>query len=445
MGAATTPDLHLETLHEAPEGWPLRLMRIPEAHRITRGNADILVAVIDLGYRPHPHHEGHLWVNPRPTRDDVHGWDFHDDDATLEYNRHNPETPYNAGHHAFVVGQVIACAPCCPVMVLRVGYGNRDSWWRAIDYAREHGARVLVMPHGYITEAHGGTPSLFERGTDFNYPIDNPQLRRAIEDAYDAGCLIVCGAADNRGRRAAIVVAAWESMMAVGSANRHGRAADVCASSDYVEAAAPCGDRNTSDLCDRVWCTGGHGTYVPMTGGCMAAGFAGGVTALAWSQHPHLSNDQLRCVLRNTAAGDDWNPRLGYGVLDACRAVSLDPAELTQRLHLPEQTCDLHESTLTMRIANRGAIDVKRAMVVLYNGDPRLPAAPDGTEIKPKILVTRQVGHAIVPLRGLHDAIVRVELAEPVTGPLWAQVCTLDHRGTDAMETIRLHVAGACS
>ena len=47
-----------------PYDWALDQMRVGEAHAVTQGSPDVIVAVIDLGYRFHPDHEGHLWVNP---------------------------------------------------------------------------------------------------------------------------------------------------------------------------------------------------------------------------------------------------------------------------------------------------------------------------------------------------------------------------------------------
>ena len=429
--------LNLFTLHRTPHGWPFRQLRIPQAHKITRGRPDVVVAVIDLGYRFHPEHEGHLWVNPRPTKGDVHGWDCHDDDASLEYSGlPNPDSTYHKGHHAFVVGEVIACAPECRVMIVRAGYGNPESWWKGIDYAVEHGAKVLVIPHGFLSHGKGWPVPLFYAGTDFSYPFDNPQIRRALDDAYDAGCLIVRGVAENRGRR----IAAVESVIAVGSTNRRGEAADIACSADYVEVAAPSGQRDSQDERDRVWCTGGDSDYIPFTGGCMAAGFGGGVAALVMARFPELSNDQIRQILRNTATGDDWDPKLGWGILDAARAVSLKPETLCQNPRVTRSACRLvtrrRKPVLRVTVRNRGVFDISKAMVVAFNGDPRKPAAPKGTIEKPIILVTRQLGHAIGPIRGLHETTFEIELTEAPPARLWVQVCTLDRHGSGEVETV---------
>lgn len=430
----------LDALRRSRYSWPWRQLRIPQAHRITRGDPGIVVAVIDLGYRPHPHHQGHLWINPRPVQGDLHGWDCHDDDASLEYGPEDLCSDYLRGHHAFVVGEVIACAPECRVMVLRVGYGNRDCWWRAIDWAVGHGARVLCLPHGYLPRAPGSTVPLFYQGTDFTWPEDNPELRRALDDAWTAGCLVFSGTADNRGRRVAFYPG-LESMIAVGSSNRQGKPADICASADYVEIGAPGGQRSSRDPVDRIWCTGGRGDYIPFTGGCMAAGFAAGVAALVWSRFPALDNHQVRQLLRSTAGNRTWEPRLGWGILDAGRAVGLRQDQVRQAPRLVRGSGVLSgrrgRRTLRLTVENRGALDVARILVTVYSGDPRRPAAPEGTMENPVTLITRQIGHAIGAVPGLRRTELEIELAEVPRPVIWLQLCVLDRRGSPEVQTIR--------
>ena len=94
----------------APYDWALEQMRVPEAHAVTRGSQDVIVAVIDIAYHYHPDHAGHLWVNPRPLRGDVHGWDFDQEDATLEYEGppYDATKHYFRDHGSFLVGEIAA-------------------------------------------------------------------------------------------------------------------------------------------------------------------------------------------------------------------------------------------------------------------------------------------------------------------------------------------------
>lgn len=394
---------------ERPYDWALKLLRVHEAHAVTRGGRDVIVAVIDLGYTPHPDHEGHLHAD---------GWDFADDDASLEYTGCQP-SDYMRDHHCFIVGEVAAVAPECPIMVLRVGYDPEqgDSWWRAIDHAVEHGARAIVMPHGYLQGQRESGQGFFYRGTDFGYPFDNLELKRALDRAYQAGCVVCCGVADNRGRRALCATSAFEAVMAVGSCDRRGQAADIAPSSDDVEVAAPAGNRHVENPVEKVWGTAGNGGYVPFVGGCMAAGFAGGVAALVMSRYPQATVAEVRQMLRNTAAGEGWDAKLGHGVLDAAATVSLRPEQLQKRLALGQARRG--EASLRVMVRNLGVHDLEQVMVTVYNGNPNVPA--DGPE-----LTVRQLGHARAWLMGLEGTVVTVDLPPGEHPELWVQAFVAD-------------------
>ena len=429
---------------ELPEGtkpydWALQQLHVPQAHETTRGSKDIIVAVIDLGYRHHPRLDGHLWTNPNPQRGDIHGWDFHDDDASLEYTGPDEDSAYRRNHHVFVAGEVAAVAPECPIMVLRIGYRNHESWHRAIRYAVDHGARILVLPHGYIQRTEDSQTPLFYQGTDFAYPEEYHELRKAYDYAYDNGCLIFKGTADNRGRRAVFAQAAWETLCAVGSLNRHDQPANIANQSDYVEFATPGGARGTGDPTESIWGCAAEEGYCEFQGGCMASGFAGGTAALVWSHYPDLTNDQVRQLLRNTARpaegvdpdSNGWDNQTGFGILDAQAAVSLTKEQITRRVEWSSDNANLSETDgtwrLTGRLINRGVFDADRAIAVVYNGNPRQPASPAATLDNPGPgLQIRQIGHAITPVRGLHESAITIELTERPGDSLWIETYSLD-------------------
>ena len=433
-----------------PYDWALKQLRVARAHQTTRGSKRIVVAIIDLGYRHHPDLNGHLWRDP--DRRGGHGWDFFDNDASLEYRGPNEDTSeYYRGHHAFVAGEVAAVAPQCPIMIVRVGYGNPDSWWRGIRYAIDHGARVLVIPHGYIAgEAATGTP-LFYQGTDFAYPEDNPGIREALDHAHESGCLVVRGTADNRGRRVATAFAGMETVFSVGSASRRGEPGDICCSAEYVAAGTPGGQRDSANARDLIWGCGGDENYISFTGGCMASGFGGAAAALVWSRFPRLSNDQLRQVLQNTARAaravtpnaDGWESRLGYGLLDVGRAVELKQGQLCREVRVSPSSVEvgrrkgLHE--VRARVRNHGAFDAARALVVAYNGDPTRPADAGGTVQAPaELLQTRQIGHAMARVRGLHDTEVTIELTEKPGKAIWFETFCLDRQDAGHVHRTRV-------
>lgn len=434
----------------APYDWALDQLRVAKAHAITRGSKQVIVAVIDLGYRFHPDHDGHLWINPQPLRGDVHGWDFAEEDATLEFEGYGAHRAALKGHHSFVVGEVAAVAPDCPIMVLRVGYEahHKPGWERAVRYAVEHGAKVLVIPHGYHMLDPQTGQSLFYLGTDFGYLADNPGVIEAHDYAYQSGCLIFKGTGDNRGRRVTTVNAAIDSVIAVGSTNRYGPATDIGALADYAEVAAPAGARGTAPAHDRIWGTGADGDYIDISGGCMSAGFAGGVAALVMSRYPYLSNVELRQILRNTARGHDggrgWGPLLGHGILDAARAVSLGPHELGRRLQIdaPASRVHRHDGRLVadVEVENKGVFDVDRCLAVAFDGDPLTPAVPTATREQPVILRRRQLGHAIAAVPGFERITITIDLggAVPPPGEVYVQVCALDVGAAGVYDTARI-------
>ncbi len=434
---------------QAPYDWALEQLGIPEAHEVTRGHKDVVIAVIDIGYSFHPDHEGHLWTNPNPARGDIHGWDFAEDDASLDYDGSNPRD-YSRDHQAFVVGEVAAVAPDCPIMILRDGYEphHRESWGRAVRYAVDHGARVLAIPHGYITQDPNSGVPLFYKGTDFSYPGDNVEFLEALDYAYEKGALIFRGAADNRGRRVAVPFNALESVITVGSTNRHRMAAPtIAASTDYVEVAAPGGESPTDDPREKIWGTGGNQEYVPFAGGCMACGFGAAVAGLVVSKYPELSNRDIRQILRNTADGFGLDSYLGHGILDARRALTLSPQELRKAVSiLPDQSRLRRESDRTVvevAVRNSGVFDVNRVLVVVYDGDPTTAADPTATMASPKTLLRKQLGHSIVTAPGLEQvrAEVEVDLKEGHR-ELFAQASALDIGAAGIFDTALIGLGG---
>jgi len=434
-----------------PYDWALKQLRTKAAHKITKGSKNLVVAVIDLGYTHHPCMEGHLWENPNKPE---HGWDCADDDASLENNDDSGYHNYKNGHHVFVAGEVASMAPKCPIMIVRVGYMNPDSWWMGIRYAVDHGAKVLVMPHGYLTGNKSNGTALFYQGADFTFPSDNVQIREAIEYAYDNNCLIVRGVAGNRGRRVATAMG-FDAILNMGSSNRHDKPANICCSADYTEIGAPGGQRGTGIDQDTIWGYGPDENYISFTGGCMASGFGGGAAALVWSQFPKLSNDEVRQVLRNTARpvsyiaydNDDWEPRLGYGIVDVGKAVSLKKEELCRNVHLIPDSVKVIEKTaryfLEATVENKGVFDAGKALIIVFNGDPCQPADPNATREKPAPeLQTCQIGHTITRVRGFHKTEIKIELLfglmeefKPFKpeGEVWVEIFYLDrHDKSDA-------------
>ncbi len=162
-----------------------------EALRVQRGKASIVVAVIDDGVDfSHPDLAGRKWTNPGETPgdgidndhngyiDDLNGWDFCHDDASVHDAGHDGHGTHVAGTIAASLNGkgVVGVAPGVSIMALKFiddidNCGMDDQAINAIDYAANNGADV-------INASWGGTGA-------------NPVLDQTIADS---GLLFVAAA-----------------------------------------------------------------------------------------------------------------------------------------------------------------------------------------------------------------------------------------------------------
>ncbi len=120
-----------------------------------KGSGEV-IAVVDTGVDlTHPDIVPNLWTNPSPdpSADDLHGYDFVDDDGDPDdYNFHGTHV---AGTAAAVSGNALGVAGVAPeaeIMAVRVldgdGSGSTDDIADGIAYAAEHGAGVVNLSLG---------------------------------------------------------------------------------------------------------------------------------------------------------------------------------------------------------------------------------------------------------------------------------------------------------
>ena len=95
-----------------------------------------------------------------------------------------------------------------------------------------------------------------------------------------------------------------------------------------------------------------------------------------------------------------------------------------------------------MAVENTGVFDIKRALAVVYTGDPLTPADPAATMEESNILLRIQLGHAIAPVPGLERVRIPVELdGEGLPDELWVQVSALDRGAAGVSATARLPIS----
>lgn len=280
------------------EQWALADASVPQAWATTKGNGEIVVAVLDSGVEyTHADLSNNIWTRPANlpayrdqdlgTIDDVHGYNAVDNDGDpLDQN----------GHGTFCAG--VIGAECGNNM------GVCGVNWK-----------VQIMPLKFINA--GGFGYLADAVEAINYAIDRQRagvnLRvinaswglnepsRALEDvirkASEAGILFVAASGNNGTNNDASphYPASYNSanIISVAATDRNDALAP---GSNFgvksVQIAAPGQDILTTALGNE---------YEKRSGTSLAAPLVAGVAALVLSAHPGLSVEQLRRLLLETA------------------------------------------------------------------------------------------------------------------------------------------------
>ncbi|HKV42496.1 MAG TPA: S8 family serine peptidase [Blastocatellia bacterium] len=189
------PDNHPELGHQSPEynsQSALDKLDLGQAHVHSTGKG-VVVAVIDTGVDiTHPALAGHLWLNPSPNDlagfvDDIHGWNFVDDNNDISEVAPRKPAKSIAGHGTFIAGLIALMAPDAQIMVLKAfppsGVTNAFIVADAVRYAANHGASVINL-------SFGGS-------------VISPVLADAIADAKDRG-VFMAAAVGNDGEDVSI-------------------------------------------------------------------------------------------------------------------------------------------------------------------------------------------------------------------------------------------------
>lgn len=132
-------------------------------------------------------------------------------------------------------------------------------------------------------------------------------LEEAIQDATDAGILVVA-AAGNTGDDGVQYPAAYDEVLAVGSVDKDGEVAEHSAKGEEVELVAP------GEL---VRTTGFLGTEMVTAGTSLAAPQVSAVASLIWQKDPDVSADFVRDLLNESANLYGDTDSYGNGLVDA--------------------------------------------------------------------------------------------------------------------------------
>jgi thermitase len=258
--------------------WPLQKIQAPAAWKLTSGQG-ITVAVLDTGVDfKHPDLAGQVLAGPDMIDRDQNPQDLH-------------------GHGTHVAGtiaalrnnglDIVGVAPAARILAVRVldaqGQGSMSAIADGVLAAVQAGAQVINMSLGGAS--------------------DGLTLRRAIEQAQQAGVLVVA-AAGNEGSTRLSYPAAYPGVLSVGATNAQDQRTSFSNHGTWVNIAAP-GDRILSSRL-------GGGTKA-MSGTSMAAPHVAAAAAMLKAAQPTWNAEQIRRTLQETGdpvSGFSSNPAL---------------------------------------------------------------------------------------------------------------------------------------
>ena len=258
-------------------------LNIQAVWNLTQGSQDIVIGVMDTGIDiNHKSIRNNIWTNPNEAengtdsdnngyKDDIHGWDFvnndntvYDMDALDEHGTHVAGIIAGDGTNGFY-----GIAPNVKIMPLKVmdyQSGYTSDIIEAISYAKKMGVKVINCSFD---------------GLDFN-----PALEEAIRNS---GILFVC-ASGNYGRSTNDLVtfpACFEldNVIAVSGVDNKGTIAAISTYGEPIDVSAPAMG---------IYSTLPDNQYGFKDGTSAAAAFVSGTVALLLSIHPDLSPAQIK-------------------------------------------------------------------------------------------------------------------------------------------------------
>ena len=246
--------------------WSLTKVRAPAAWRVTRGAAEVVVAVLDTGVdRGHPDLQGAL----------VEGWDAVNEDADAgdDHGHGTLVAGVIAARSNNGIGGVGACSQCSlmPVKVIGAnGSGTAADIAEGIVWAADHGAGVINL-------------SFVMTGPDSG-------VAAALEHARLKGVLVVA-AAGNRGSADVTFPAGEPGVVGVTGTNESDGRYGWASYGSWVTLAAPGCSPSTQ----------AGGSYADFCGTSSAAAFASGIAALARSAARDASVEQVVAAMSANA------------------------------------------------------------------------------------------------------------------------------------------------
>jgi subtilisin family serine protease len=376
---STTPNDPVSKQHS----WNLDMIRLGRAWAITRGDAAVVVAVVDTGVgvagRPHPDLEDQV----------LDGIDFVDGDTDAE-----DEPLSGRGSHGTHVAGTIAALANNGRGVAGIAPGVRILPVRAL--GSDGFGTVAAIADGVRWAAGLSVPGAPANGNpaqvinlSLGGGVESTTIRDAIIAATNAGVVVVAAAGNDEGGLVRYPAAQPETI-AVSAVGPSGEIAGYSNFGNEIDVAAPGGEGPPSSA--MVWSTdyltqgGGFvAGYAAANGTSMATPHVAATAALMLSVNPQLTPASVRSILASTAVDvgvPGRDQEYGDGLIDAGEAVrraeelaggSSDPGprQLIARTSVVRLTPSTPQRTVRLANAGEGSIAIAAATAYeIVDGSP---------------------------------------------------------------------------
>ncbi|MEU8048600.1 type VII secretion-associated serine protease mycosin [Micromonospora haikouensis] len=282
--------------------WHLDSLRIPEAHKLSRGRG-VTVAVIDGGvYAAHPDLRGQVLKGTSlssAVRADGHA------DPDREHGHGTAMAGIIAGRGGGPM-RLLGIAPEARILPVALGQPREYDIAGGIRWAADAGADVINLSVGT--------------------PGDDPQVTEAVRYALGKGAVLVAAAGNRSTNQAVPTPANVPGVLAVGGTAKNGSRWSGSVTGPELGLAAP-GERIISSVPPPVSPNG----YGVGDGTSDAAAIVSGVAALVRSRYPRLDaanvvNRLIRTARDRGAPGRD--PEYGFGGVDVLAALTATVPEV---------------------------------------------------------------------------------------------------------------------
>lgn len=404
------PDLSRQWYLDNPgtESWQKKGadIRLFDVWKQYNGNPAVIVAVVDGGInQEHPDLQDNLWTNPDEIPgngmdddgngyvDDIHSYNFVDDNATLVPHRHGTHvagtigaTNNNGTGISSIAGgdgtsgsgvRLMSCQILKSLISIGGEVASDPFIAAAIKYGADNGAVISQNSWGYAATRAGRNASSYI----------NPVHKEAIDYFIKyAGCdnkgeqldgspmkggivLFASGNANTSDPRIA-APADYEKVVAVAAIEADYRKASYSNYGTYTDISAPGG---SLDGDGRIWSTTTErsNNYEYLAGTSMACPLVSGVAALVIEKYgvgkKGFTPEALKEILYQSAYDlDEYNPRyagqLGHGCVDAAAALEIDVSNLHPFILKSNQITD------NMLIFSVSSSMSGNGKLILYNG-----------------------------------------------------------------------------